>query len=88
MPEAEIAGEVIFVGILRDISEYKSVESALRDSEMSLRSMLDTVPDGVIVIDERGTIQSFSNAAERLFGYSSGEVVGRNVAMLMPSPYK
>ena len=58
------------------------------ESELRLRSILDTVPDGIVVIDERGTIQSFSPAAERLFGYSSDEVVGQNVSILMPSPYR
>ena len=86
--EAEVAGEKIFVGIIRDISDRKAVEAALREGQLRLRSMLDTVPDGVIVIDERGTIQSFSPAAERLFGYAGGEVVGHNVSMLMPSPYR
>jgi two-component system sensor kinase FixL len=53
-----------------------------------LRSILDTVPDAMIVIDERGIVRFFSSAAERLFGYSSGEVRGRNVRMLMPPPYQ
>jgi two-component system sensor kinase FixL len=86
--EAELGGETIFVGILRDISTRKSGELAQRESELRLRSILDTVPDGIIVIDERGAIQSFSPAAERLFGYAAGEVVGLNVNRLMPSPYK
>jgi two-component system, LuxR family, sensor kinase FixL len=86
--EAAVAGEVIFVGLLRDIGEAKAADLAQRESEMRLRSMLDTVPDGIIVIDEQGAIQSFSPAAERLFGYASREVVGHNVTMLMPSPYK
>ena len=84
----KLDGEVCFVGHLRDISERKAANLALRENELRLRSILDTVPDGIIVIDERGAIQSFSPAAERLFGYASREVVGHNIAMLMPSPYK
>ncbi len=57
-------------------------------SEVQLESILATVPDGMVVIDERGMIRSFSAAAERLFGYSADEVKGRNVSMLMPSPYR
>jgi two-component system, LuxR family, sensor kinase FixL len=62
--------------------------TAQSDSELRLRSILDTVPDGIIVIDEHGLIQSFSPAAERLFGYAEAEAVGCNVSMLMPSPYR
>lgn len=51
-----------------------------------LRSILATVPDAMIVIDDSGTIRSFSAAAERMFRYSLAEVLGRNVSMLMPSP--
>src|SRR5437660_4040178 len=68
-------------------SSHRAVERAQSESELRLRSILDTVPDGIIVIDKRGTIQSFNPAAERLFGYQSAEVVGRNVSMLMPAPY-
>ena len=60
-------------------------EAAAREAH--LQSILDTVPEAMIVIDERGLIQSFSSAAERLFGYGAGEVVGQNVKMVMPSPY-
>ncbi len=56
--------------------------------EAHLESILATVPDAMIVIDERGTIQSFSAAAERLFGYQAADVIGRNVRMMMPSPYR
>jgi two-component system sensor kinase FixL len=63
-------------------------ERALRDSEARLRSIIETVPDALILIDERGLIQSFSPAAERLFGHRAAEVMGRNVSMLMPSPYR
>jgi two-component system, LuxR family, sensor kinase FixL len=56
--------------------------------EAHLASILETVPDAMIVIDERGLIQSFSSAAERQFGYTAAEVIGKNVSMLMPSPYR
>ena len=56
--------------------------------EAHLKSILDAVPDAMIVIDDRGTMQSFSSAAERLFGYSQSEVLGQNVRMLMPAPYR
>jgi len=60
---------------------------ALREREAHLRSILDTVPDAMIVIDVHGIIQSFSATAERLFGWSADEAVGQNVSMLMPQPY-
>src|SRR5262249_1093562 len=56
--------------------------------EAHLASILNTVPDALIVIDEDGIMQSFSPAAERLFGYSAAEMIGKNVKMLMPSPYR
>jgi two-component system sensor kinase FixL len=56
--------------------------------EAHLTSILDTVPEAMIVIDEQAIIQSFSSAAERLFGYEPAEVIGKNVKMLMPSPYR
>lgn len=55
-------------------------------SEAHLRSILATVPDAMVVIDERGSILSFSAAAEKMFGFSEPEVLGENVSMLMPSP--
>jgi len=71
-----------------DVSELSFANAALRLREDHLRSILATVPDAMVVIDEQGRIQSFSTAAETLFGYQSGEVVGHNVNMLMPSPYR
>lgn len=57
-------------------------------SAQHLKSILDTVPDAMIVIDETGIMRSFSAAAERLSGHSAEEAIGRNVSMLMPSPYR
>lgn len=65
----------------------EAAEARARDREARLQSILETVPDAIITIDERGAIESFSSAAERLFGYSADEIVGRNVNILMPSPY-
>jgi two-component system sensor kinase FixL len=56
--------------------------------EVHLQSILDTVPEAMIVIDERGVMHSFSSAAERLFGYAAAEVLGANINMMMPSPYR
>jgi two-component system sensor kinase FixL len=56
--------------------------------ELHLQSILDTVPEAMIVIDERGAMHSFSSAAERLFGYAAEEVLGQNIKMIMPSPYR
>jgi len=58
------------------------------ESEAYLRSVLDTVPDAIIVIDENGVIQSFSSAAEKQFGWAAEEIIGRNVKSLMPQPYR
>ena len=55
-------------------------------TEAHLRSILATVPDAMLIIDETGIILSFSAAAEKMFGYTEDEVVGENVSMLMPSP--
>jgi two-component system, LuxR family, sensor kinase FixL len=56
------------------------------EAEAHLRSILATVPDAMVVIDEQGIILSFSAAAEKMFDYQETEVVGRNIKMLMPSP--
>ena len=59
---------------------------ALEAAEARLRSILQTVPDAMIIIDDRGRIESLSTTAERLFGYSMGEIAGKNISVLMPSP--
>jgi len=88
-PIRDQAGRVVGASkIARDITEAKLAASALSESEAHLRSILDTVPDGMVVIDEHGIIQSFSVTAERMFSYTAEEVRGRNVSMLMPSPYR
>jgi two-component system sensor kinase FixL len=96
---AEFVGLVVFVafGLLmayvgerarRSNAEAASVLDHLRAREAHLQLILDTIPDAMIVIDEHGVMQSFSAAAERMFGWRTEEVIGRNVSMLMPNPYR
>ncbi|MBV8166545.1 MAG: PAS domain S-box protein [Alphaproteobacteria bacterium] len=79
--EATRGDDPTFVGIIRDITDRKRIETRLR-------AIIETLTDGVVIIDERGLIQLFSPAAERLFGYTAAEVIGENVSLLMPSPYR
>jgi two-component system, LuxR family, sensor kinase FixL len=68
--------------------EFAAMKAALQAAEARLRSILETVPDAMIIIDERGRVESLSTTAERLFGYMADEVVGRNIRMLMPTPHR
>jgi len=62
--------------------------ATLTERELHIQSILDTVPDATVVIDARGIMESFNTSAVRQFGYAVEEVVGRNVSMLMPTPYR
>ncbi|MGH1559446.1 PAS domain S-box protein [Caulobacter segnis] len=62
------------------------MRASIETREQHLRSILATVPDAMIIIDEAGVIITFSAAAEMMFGYAEAEVVGRNVSCLMRSP--
>ena len=74
--------------VARDVTIAKRAQAALQEREAHLQSVLDTVPDAMIVIDTAGIMHSFSATAERLFGYTAREAVGQNVSMLMPEPYR
>jgi len=73
-------------GVMIDIDREKRLGDELRTRERIFRSILDTVPDAMIVIDEHGIIQFFSNAAKRQFGYTEPEAIGKNISELMPEP--
>jgi two-component system, LuxR family, sensor kinase FixL len=82
-------GTIIGVSkIARDLSASHRTHRELQRREVLLRSILDTIADAFIVIDGLGVIRSFSAAAERLFGFAAGEVIGQNVSVLMPAPYR
>jgi two-component system sensor kinase FixL len=57
-------------------------------SSHELQALLDAAVDAVVLIDHRGSISAFNRSAERLFGYAPGEVLGRNVSVLMPEPWR
>lgn len=82
-PSGQLRG---FGKVIRDVTEQRASERQLSASANQFRSILATVPDPMIVIDDAGKILSFSAAAERLFGFGEAEVRGRNVSLLMPSP--
>lgn len=85
----DAGGKVVAAStIARDISESKRAEQALRDREERLHAILNTAADAILTIDQRGLIQSVNPAAVRMFGYAAAEMVGQNVKMLMPSPYR
>jgi two-component system sensor kinase FixL len=74
--------------VARDITAARRAQDQLREREAHLQSVLDTVPDAMIMIDAHGIIHSFSATASRLFGYTADEIIGHNISLLMPPPYR
>jgi two-component system CheB/CheR fusion protein len=82
-------GKVVSISVIaREISERKRAEQALRESNDRMQAILDTATDAILTIDVHGTIQSANAATSRMFGYAAAEMIGQNVTMLMPSPYR
>ncbi|MCP4683070.1 MAG: PAS domain S-box protein [Desulfobacterales bacterium] len=76
-----------FVEIAQDITEYRNLIRRVKASEEKFRAILDTVTDAIISIDENQKIVVFNNAAERIFGYSSDEILGKDLNLLIPPEY-
>lgn len=88
-PILDRAGRPIYAStITRDITTSKRAQRALRESQRRMQAILEMTVEGIITIDEQGHIESFNPAAERIFGFAAGEVIGRNVNRLMPPPYQ
>ncbi len=85
------------LSLLRDLADCAEEEfsrtgllkaaQSLRDQEQRIRALVDTIIDGIVVIDAKGLIQTLNPAAVTLFGYSADEVQGQNIKMLMPASY-
>ncbi len=69
-------------------AQREAADRVLLEREAHLRSIFDTAPEAMIVINERGIIQSYGASAERLFGWRPTEVIGRNINVLMPQPFR
>ncbi|MEW9856746.1 PAS domain S-box protein [Novosphingobium sp. M1R2S20] len=84
-------GLVVSVGggwLHRARARETAVAKELAQREAHLSSVLSTIPDAMIVIDEKGRVRDFSAAAEQQFGWAAEEMIGQNVSVLMPSPYR
>lgn len=81
--QGAITGAIL---VFRDVTQEYAATQALIDSAKRIQDILNAVADGIITIDQHGVIETFNPAAERLFGYSTHEVIGRNVKLLMPEP--
>lgn len=86
--KARVRDNVCYIGICHDLSEYKKTLSAKLNIESLQNALFDAAVDGIITISQEGIINSFNRAAEKLFGYQKHDVIGQNVKMLMPSPYR
>ncbi|MEQ1695923.1 MAG: PAS domain S-box protein [Hyphomicrobiaceae bacterium] len=75
------------VALVTNVTERKRSERALRESEARFAATVQTAADAIIVINERGLVQSINPATERMFGYNANEVIGNNVSLLMPEPH-
>jgi two-component system CheB/CheR fusion protein len=77
-----------FVAVQRDITRRKRNEKVLRERKERLQAIQDAVLDAIITIDQKGIIQDCNPAVERVLGYSASEILGRNISLLMPEPYR
>jgi PAS domain S-box-containing protein len=83
----EYEGKPAVLSSIRDITEHKKAEKALRESEEKFRSVAETASDAIISLDSEGKIVFWNQAAEAIFGYPAREVMGKPLAVIMPQRF-
>lgn len=86
--EAYLNDKRVFIGIGRDITTIKAVEKKLKESEERAVALIDNAVDSIVTINSKGIVLNVNPAAARQFGYSAKEMIGKNITMLMPSPFR
>ena len=86
--EIKMEDRRLFASIARDISARKTVAAEGKRNEARIKGILDSAIDSIITINSFGTLQSINPAGEKMFGYKEKELVGKNIKILMPEPYK
>ena len=82
-------GEIThYVAVKEDISDRKEVEQRLRASETQFRDLMDSAPDGMVIVDEEGEIKIVNAQAEKLFGYTRDEMIGQKIELLVPERFR
>src|SRR5262249_49420178 len=74
--------------VYRHAEEAEDHANTMQERESQLSNIIANAVDGIIIIDEAGTIEAFNPASEKLFGYRAAEAIGQNVSLLMPEPYR
>jgi|GEM_PF-1672444 len=74
--------------VFHDVTEEYAIQAALHDSSTRIETLINTVADGIICINERGMVETVNRAVEHIFGYAATEIIGQNIKMLMPEPYR
>jgi PAS domain S-box-containing protein len=88
-PQRDADGAVAgIIAVMEDVTDRRRLASSREEQRAHLAAILDAVADPIVTIDEEGSVTSFSRAAEVVFGYAASEVIGRNLKMLMPDPYR
>ena len=86
--QALFGGRTASIGALLDISQRKKAEQAVRDSESKLQAITRTAQDAIILLTDAGHISYWNPAAEKMFGYGAGEVMGKDPAFIIPERFR